>query len=66
MIHSGMVKGVKASAAIINVIYNSPPWFSVTLPDVTTEDIEVHNCANINQETNNEDSPIGLLEIYVQ
>ena len=44
--------------------YNSPPWFSVTLPDVTSEKIEVRICSD--QETDNEDTPIGLLEIYVQ
>ena len=43
---------------------NSPPWFSVTLPDITNENIEVRICTN--QATNNEDTAIGLLEIYVQ
>ena len=43
---------------------NSPPWFSVQLPNVTNEKIEVRICAN--QATNNEDTAIGLLEIYVQ
>ena len=43
---------------------NSPPWFSVTLPDITNENIEVRICTN--QETDNEDTAIGLLEIYVQ
>ena len=47
-----------------NANYSSPPWFSVTLPVATSEDIEVRICAN--QETNNEDVAIGLLEIYVQ
>ena len=42
----------------------SPPWFSVLLPETTSEDIEVRVCAD--QETNNEDVAIGLLEIYVQ
>ena len=44
--------------------HNSPPWFSVTLPDVTSEKIEVRVCSD--QEIGNEDTPIGLLEIYVQ
>ena len=47
-----------------NVNYNSPPWFSVMLPGVTSEKIEVRICAN--QDTNNENAAIGLLEIYVQ
>ena len=43
---------------------NSPPWFSVHLPNPTTESIEVRICGD--QGTNDEDTPIELLEIYVQ
>ena len=43
---------------------NSPPWFSVQLPAPTTEGIEVSICAD--QSTSDEDTPIELLEIYVQ
>jgi hypothetical protein len=43
---------------------NSPPWFSVMLPGATSDGIEVRICSR--QETDNEDTPIGLLEIYVQ
>ena len=42
----------------------SPPWFSVHLPNPTTESIEVRICGN--EATSNEDTPIELLEIYVQ
>ena len=42
----------------------SPPWFSVQLPAPTTEMIEVSICAD--KSTDNEDTPIELLEIYVQ
>ena len=42
----------------------SPPWFSVQLPAPTTEMIEVSICAD--ESTDNEDTPIELLEIYVQ
>ena len=42
----------------------SPPWFSVRLPNPTTESIEVRICGN--EGTANEDTPIELLEIYVQ
>ena len=42
----------------------SPPWFSVRLPNPTTEGIEVRICCD--QGTGNEDTPIELLEIYVQ
>ena len=43
---------------------NSPPWFSVQLPAPTTDTIEVSICAD--EGTNNEDTPIGFLEIFVQ
>ena len=43
---------------------NSPPWFSVRLPNPTAESIEVRICGD--EGTNNEDTPIELLEIYVQ
>ena len=64
MTHSGMVKAVKASAAITLTIahhlgstlrYLIPPW---------SEGIEVRICAN--QKTDDEDIAIELLEIYVQ
>ena len=42
----------------------SPPWFSVRLPNPTTESIEVRICGD--EGTSNEDTPIELLEIYVQ
>ena len=43
---------------------NSPPWFSVQLPAPTTDAIEVSICAD--ESTDNEDTPIELLEIYIQ
>ena len=42
----------------------SPPWFSVELSNPTTDDIEVRICGD--ESTSNEDTPIELLEIYVQ
>ena len=42
----------------------TPPWFSVQLPAPTTDMIEVSICAD--ESTDNEDTPIKLLEIYVQ
>lgn len=44
--------------------FHNPPWFSVTLPKSTTDDIEVRICGD--QSTGDEDSPIAKLEIYVQ
>ena len=42
----------------------SPPWFSVRLPNPTTESIEVRISGD--QRTVDEDTPIELLEIFVQ
>ena len=42
----------------------SPPWFSVQLPAPTTDIIEVSICCD--QGTMDEDTPIKLIEIYVQ
>ena len=43
----------------------SPPWFSVELPNPTSDDIEVRICYGIGTATD-DDVPIQLLEIYVQ
>ena len=43
---------------------NTPPWFSVNLLKPTSDDIEVRICGD--ESTENEDTPIELLEIYVQ
>ena len=40
------------------------PWFSVQLPATTSDSIEVRICGDEN--TTNENTPINLLEIYVQ
>ena len=42
----------------------SPPWFSVTLPSPTSNDINVRICGT--EATTNEDTPIAILELYVQ
>ena len=42
----------------------TPPWFSVTLANPTTDDVEVRICGSNSSE--NEDSPISLMELYVQ
>ena len=42
----------------------SPPWFSVTLPNPTSDDIEVRICGD--EGTQNEDTPVQLLEIFIQ
>jgi len=44
--------------------FNSPPWFSVTLPTPTSDNIEVRICYN--QPLDDESIPIQLLELYVR
>lgn len=40
----------------------SPPWFSITLPVPSSDDIEVRICGH----ADGEDTPIKMLEIYLQ
>ena len=42
---------------------NNPPWFCKTLPQPTTDDIEVRICAD--QQRVDEEIAIGLIEIFV-
>ena len=42
---------------------NNPPWFCKTLPQPTTDDIEVRICGD--EELSNEDILVELIEIYV-
>ena len=44
---------------------NTPPWFSVNLGSQTSDDIEVRICGDEDTKFN-EDTPIQLLEIYIQ
>ena len=44
--------------------FNGPPFFCKSLTEPTTDDIEVRICAN--QALSNEDTPIELIEIFVQ
>ena len=43
---------------------SSPPWFSVELPNPTIDDIEVRICGT--DTPNKEDTPIKLVELYIQ
>ena len=45
-------------------VTNTPPWFSVDLGNTTSDDIEVRICHD--QDTTDEDSPIQILELYIQ
>ena len=42
--------------------FNNPPWFSKTLPQPTTNDLEVRIC----HDGNVDDTPVQLLELYIQ
>lgn len=44
--------------------FNGPPWFCKELSETTTDDIEVAICAD--QSLGDEDTPLDLIEIYVQ
>ena len=44
--------------------FNSPPWFNVQLPSPTTDDIEVRICGF--RDSQNDDTPIQLMELYVK
>ena len=43
--------------------FNNPPWFCKQLPQSTTDDIELRLCDN--EITNNEDTPLERVEIYI-
>ena len=45
--------------------YNNPPWFCKELPQATTDDIEIRLCHGYGF-TVQEDTPIELIEIYIQ
>ena len=42
----------------------TPPWFNVTLAGPTSDDIEVRICGT--ESTSNENTPIQIMELYVQ
>ena len=48
--------------------FNNPPWFYKQLPEPTTEDIEIRILTFAINEYNlgGEDTPVQLIEIYVQ
>ena len=60
----GMESSVVMKAHAALVATNTPPWFSVNLDSPTSDDIEV--CIMGTEGTDNEDTPIELLEIFVQ
>ena len=45
--------------------FNNPPWFYKQLTNTTNDDVEMRICAD-EEATRNEDSPVELVEIYIQ
>ena len=41
---------------------DTPLWFSVQLSTITSDDLVIHICGD--QDTDNEDTPVELIEIY--
>ena len=41
----------------------TPPWFCKQLPQTTTDDIEVRLCGD--EGTADEDTPVELIELYI-
>ena len=62
MTHSGMGSSVIEGTCCSGI--KTPPWFCVELPSLITKRIEVRICGD--EDTDNEDIPIELLEIFVQ
>ena len=44
--------------------FNNPPWFCAELDEHTSDDIELRLCAD--QDTDDEDAPIEVIELYLQ
>ena len=44
--------------------FNSPPWFCMSLPQPTNDDLEIRNC--FSHESGNEDNLITLIDIHVK
>ena len=58
----GMGKAVVLLAPAVGS--NNPPWFCTSLPDSTTDDLEVRICGD--KTTAHEDTLITRLELYVK
>ena len=43
---------------------NSPPWFSTSVPNLTSDDIEVRICNS--ESTFNEDTLVEIMDLYIQ
>ena len=43
--------------------FNTPPWFTKTLPNPTTDDIELRLCSNSHFHSN---TPIEIVELYIR
>ena len=62
MTHSGMERTCGPESTCCE--FNNPPYFCKHLSEPTVDDIEVRICAE--EDTQNEDVPIELIEIFIQ
>ena len=46
--------------------HNNPPWFCKQLPQATTDDIEIRLCGTYYESVTQADTPIELIEIFIQ
>lgn len=56
--------GQGCGAASSCCTYNTPPWFCKTLPESTTNDLEVRICSDMG--TQADDVPFEILEMYIK
>ena len=56
--------GQGCGAASSCCTYNTPPWFCKTLPESTTNDLEVRICSDMG--TQQDDVPFEILEMYIK
>ena len=57
--------GVGCSGGSSCCQFNNPPWFCKTLPQSTTDDLEIRIC-NTQPTLTNENTAVEIIEIYVQ
>ena len=63
--HNGALwDGMGCTAPAACCTFNSPPWFNVTLPTSTSDNIEVRIC--VNQQVQDEAVHLCLIELYVK
>ena len=62
--HDSLWDGCGCGAISTCCSFNSPPWFCKQLPQPTTDDIELRLCGD--EVLTNEDTPLEVIELYIQ